>query len=112
MGVQHVQDTLGTPGAYAPGGSSTGSCRMNTTTHSHKPLTVKRGHVNDKWVMTSHSRKYRSKGRYLSRYWGLGTACIQGSLSSATESKAFNFGLTPGLKEAYLPEIVALVYLA
>jgi len=45
LGVQLTQAALGPPGAYAPGGSSTGSCRMTTSTHSHKAWTDKGGHV-------------------------------------------------------------------
>ncbi|MCP9827656.1 DDE-type integrase/transposase/recombinase [Synechococcus sp. L2F] len=40
-----LQATLGPPGAYAPGGSSTGSCRMTTTIHSHQAWTDQGGHV-------------------------------------------------------------------
>jgi hypothetical protein len=36
-------------GAYAPGGPSTGNCRMTTTTHSHKAWTDKGGHVKRDW---------------------------------------------------------------
>ena len=45
VGSIYAQATLGTPRAYAPGSSSTGSCRMTTPTHSHKPWTNKGGHV-------------------------------------------------------------------
>ena len=36
LGVQYLQAAFGPPGADAPGVSSTGSCSMTTTTHSHK----------------------------------------------------------------------------
>ncbi|SBO41994.1 protein of unknown function [Cyanobium sp. NIES-981] len=45
MGVQLTQAAFGPPGAYAHGGSSTRSCSMTMTTHSHKDWTDKGGHV-------------------------------------------------------------------
>jgi len=44
-GQQHSQAALGPPGASAPGGSSRGSCRMTTSTHSQKAWTDKWGHA-------------------------------------------------------------------
>jgi hypothetical protein len=38
-----LQAALGPPGGYAPGGRSTGNCRMTTTAHSHKGWTGKGG---------------------------------------------------------------------
>jgi hypothetical protein len=43
LGVQHTQASFGPPGAYAPGGSSTRSCSMIPTTHSHKHWTNEGG---------------------------------------------------------------------
>jgi hypothetical protein len=40
MGVQHVQAALGPPGAYAPGGSSTGSWRRQ-----HPPTLISPGPI-------------------------------------------------------------------
>jgi hypothetical protein len=43
--VRWHEGPLGSQVAYAPGGSSTRSCRMTTTTHSHQHWTDKGGHV-------------------------------------------------------------------
>ena len=42
---QLLEPAFGPPGAYAPGGSSTGSSSMNTPTSSHKAWINKGGHV-------------------------------------------------------------------
>jgi hypothetical protein len=42
-GAQHVQASLGPPGAYAPGGSSAGRCFMTTTTPRRRPGPIKEG---------------------------------------------------------------------
>ena len=43
--TKNVQPTLGPPGAYAPGDSSTRSCRMTTTNHFHQHRTNQGGHI-------------------------------------------------------------------
>ena len=43
--TKYIQAAIGPPGAYAPGGSATGSCNVTTTHLSHKALTDKGGHV-------------------------------------------------------------------
>jgi len=66
LGVQLNQAAFGPPGAYSPGGSSTGSCSMTTSTHSHKAWADKGGHVTVEPCIASFSIRNR-KQPWLSR---------------------------------------------